>query len=894
MCLTATISAQTAEGDGGLYELTLEDAGSMFMSDVQRTFEECESETEGKWSSDVRTAEIEFWRSVGLGDSSTVYTAQSVNSTLFEKSVRLWNFNDMRRQSSQQKQNGKTGNRGGGTKVSAQGVLGLGMGMAGTARGWSSADEGCYTIQYLHTGAPRTVYAVSPEHRKRFEQLVAMLRRQISDEGTEASTGEEPDKSLSQGSMLIDPAVLMKHRIGLFKTTQRAGEFVVHWPSSFYSAFSHGVNTFEAVAWNPTPVGSSVPGSLAAITGDDGKTLAASASKACVREVVKVEPPENARHSSSDLGGGGERDFSSADARNMGAPRADAREAAGSSIGSMNGETLVDFKCSANGTAPAPPGTPRPDVSKMVEGARGAAAGPALPLHRGDGAVEHEAPHERDGEEEDQGLKNGETRKRRRSVGEDEIDARGAPAAFRSASGNGGLAGLHAAGFDMHPGMGFNKMTPWADGAAMGGMGAMAIRGAPMGPGNMLPMQHMALLQQMAAMGHIAPHPALHWHGQPGLGPAMLMAMHANGMAAAGTGRQGHGSGDGAQHDGADKNKNCHYCEHAPKRCAIFACCDPVCDQMFCENCCKKHLGRPTGFKQQHDAVVADWRCPICTKQCCCTQHLCDKEHLHCKRYRRKMKHTARKGIPADLARREACLLEEVAAAGGGLVVRAEMRADQAEQRRSLVQIKHGLDGAYRSDDDGEASTWAQEHQLPQLMPPRHRSREDSVGRLINGEGGPEDDDDVRWRIARHGDRRATLNAPASGSSAQGSSGGHVGKLLSPSLGNQSDAEMTRLMGAHVAPPQHLRRGDSATHLPLHININVSQVHSALGQSGTPNRCARLPAAARPRRRCSCARLPARVPYLASTAARPTCRLVRGVGGCGCKRAGGADARLLR
>jgi len=94
----------------------------------------------------------------------------------------------------------------------------------------------------------------------------------------------------------------------------------------------------------------------------------------------------------------------------------------------------------------------------------------------------------------------------------------------------------------------------------------------------------------------------------------------------------------------ADKNKNCHFCEHAPKRCSIFACTDSVCDQMFCENCCKRHLGKPTHFKGQDDADACRWRCPICTRQCCCTLAVCNRQHLHCKRYRRKMKHVLRKG----------------------------------------------------------------------------------------------------------------------------------------------------------------------------------------------------------------------------------------------------------
>jgi len=84
------------------------------------------------------------------------------------------------------------------------------------------------------------------------------------------------------------------------------------------------------------------------------------------------------------------------------------------------------------------------------------------------------------------------------------------------------------------------------------------------------------------------------------------------------------------------KNKNCHYCEHAPKRTSFFAC--SSCEQAFCENCNSRHLRAPTYFTGQADATRAAWLCPICSQKCCCTLSRCDKNHLHCKRYRRKLK----------------------------------------------------------------------------------------------------------------------------------------------------------------------------------------------------------------------------------------------------------------
>ena len=121
-------------------------------------------------------------------------------------------------------------------------------------------------------------------------------------------------------------------------------------------------------------------------------------------------------------------------------------------------------------------------------------------------------------------------------------------------------------------------------------------------------MQQLASLQHMAALNNmLAPHPSMNWNQAGVCGMVGGVGVGAHALAAS----KMVAKMPGAPNDGADKNKNCHFCEHAPKRCAIFACLDPVCDQMFCENCCKRHLNRPTSFKGQHDACAADWRCPI-------------------------------------------------------------------------------------------------------------------------------------------------------------------------------------------------------------------------------------------------------------------------------------------
>eukprot|EP00285_Hemiselmis_virescens_P011250 CAMPEP_0173379282 /NCGR_PEP_ID=MMETSP1356-20130122/2297_1 /TAXON_ID=77927 ORGANISM="Hemiselmis virescens, Strain PCC157" /NCGR_SAMPLE_ID=MMETSP1356 /ASSEMBLY_ACC=CAM_ASM_000847 /LENGTH=351 /DNA_ID=CAMNT_0014332595 /DNA_START=225 /DNA_END=1277 /DNA_ORIENTATION=+ len=109
-------------------------------------------------------------------------------------------------------------------------------------------------------------------------------------------------------------------------------------------------------------------------------------------------------------------------------------------------------------------------------------------------------------------------------------------------------------------------------------------------------------------------------------GEALAVMLSTEGMRAVGVG---------------EKNKNCHYCEHAPKRCSNVACTE--CDQIFCANCCKRHL-------KETELGAPGWKCPICRFECCCTKKVCSKPHLHCKRYRRRIKQEERKAVQSGQA----------------------------------------------------------------------------------------------------------------------------------------------------------------------------------------------------------------------------------------------------
>ena len=382
-------------------------------------------------------------------------------------------------------------------------------------------------------------------------------------------------------------------------------------------------------------------------------------------------------------------------------------------------------------------------------------------------------------------------------------------------------------------------------------------RSAAGAAGNGVMMQQLASMQQMLALhSMLTPH-SMNW-GRPGRGGKMNMAVQ----------RVAPGADDDAV-DGIEKNKNCHFCEHAPKRCAVFACLDPVCDQMFCENCMKRHLGRPTSFKGQPDASAANWRCPICTKVCCCTQQICNKKHLHCKRYRRRIKQSSKRVGPGGGCYLGASEFASSATAGAG-----PQRGDSAVAPalasalalpRAYVLLKPEADkgeGGELGSGDGDAPSWQQQgdhageqhngeqhhdphtdHLHQQLLVASRKMRDQHFSRLVNGSGtsnpaahwqedGEEDGPaQVAARLLGRQDSRLAREA----SSASCSIDARAAKVFLPDSGG----EIARLMGTGALlrrPSESISGAPGLTSLATgSLSTTALATPSGLSVKNTPN-----------------------------------------------------------
>ena len=99
-------------------------------------------------------------------------------------------------------------------------------------------DHSLYSVNFLHSGASKTWYAVRCSATKRFEKALRESVPQVFE--------EDPDVLHSLTTML-SPGACIASGVDVCRVVQNAGDFIVTYPSSFHAGFSHGFNCAEAV-----------------------------------------------------------------------------------------------------------------------------------------------------------------------------------------------------------------------------------------------------------------------------------------------------------------------------------------------------------------------------------------------------------------------------------------------------------------------------------------------------------------------------------------------------------------------------------------------------------------------------------------------------------------------
>lgn len=211
---------QEVSGESGLYQqLNLVEKKKMIVRNFKKLAEEkyCTPEF-----TDFADLERTFWKNVFTQPS--IYGAD-VPGSLYDDDVEEFNLTRLNTILED------------GVTIQGTNTAYLDFGMWRTSVCWHTDGMDLYNINYLHYGAPKAWYSISPELGKRFEQLAASFF---------PHTFKTSRAFLRHKTTLISPQILEKHLMPYSRCVQEQGEFVITFPSSYYSGFNYGFNIAEA------------------------------------------------------------------------------------------------------------------------------------------------------------------------------------------------------------------------------------------------------------------------------------------------------------------------------------------------------------------------------------------------------------------------------------------------------------------------------------------------------------------------------------------------------------------------------------------------------------------------------------------------------------------------
>ncbi|XP_032665564.1 lysine-specific demethylase 4C-like isoform X2 [Odontomachus brunneus] len=176
---------------------------------------------------DYEDLERKYWKNITY--ISPIYGAD-VSGSLTDPDVKEWNINHLGTILDYV-------NKDYGISIDGVNTAYLYFGMWKTTFAWHTEDMDLYSINYLHFGAPKTWYAIPPEHGRRLERLAS---------GFFPSSYQSCQAFLRHKMSLISPQILRQYSIPCNKITQEAGEIMITFPYGYHAGFNHGFNCAES------------------------------------------------------------------------------------------------------------------------------------------------------------------------------------------------------------------------------------------------------------------------------------------------------------------------------------------------------------------------------------------------------------------------------------------------------------------------------------------------------------------------------------------------------------------------------------------------------------------------------------------------------------------------
>ncbi|EEF42369.1 lysine-specific demethylase JMJ706 [Ricinus communis] len=119
------------------------------------------------------------------------------------------------------------------------------IGMLFSMFAWHVEDHYLYSMNYHHTGAPKTWYSVPGHAALQFEKVV--LDHVYAHNMLSTDNEDGVFKELAEKTTMFPPSILLQHGVPVYKAVQMPGEFVVTFPRAYHAGFSNGFSCGEAV-----------------------------------------------------------------------------------------------------------------------------------------------------------------------------------------------------------------------------------------------------------------------------------------------------------------------------------------------------------------------------------------------------------------------------------------------------------------------------------------------------------------------------------------------------------------------------------------------------------------------------------------------------------------------
>ncbi|KAM3402978.1 hypothetical protein ACQJBY_006642 [Aegilops geniculata] len=227
-----------------LAEWAEDDTVTFFMSGRKYTFRDYERMANKvfskKYSSasclPARYVEEEFWREISSGKMDFVEYACDVDGSAFSSSPRdqlgksNWNLKNFSRLPSSVLRLLQT---------PIPGVTDpmLYIGMLFSMFAWHVEDHYLYSINYHHCGAFKTWYGIPGDAAPGFEKVASQY---VYNKDILTGDGEDAAFDVLLGkTTMFPPNILLDHNVPVYKAVQKPGEFVITFPRSYHSGFSH-------------------------------------------------------------------------------------------------------------------------------------------------------------------------------------------------------------------------------------------------------------------------------------------------------------------------------------------------------------------------------------------------------------------------------------------------------------------------------------------------------------------------------------------------------------------------------------------------------------------------------------------------------------------------------